>query len=362
VIGKRNLITGFYLERASEASKTFQRLNDKPLSPESATYTDQTPLSTNYYRIRTVGSNEQSSTSFPVLVQLVDSIPPAQPQGLKVKVDTTGIAKLSWTSNRETDLLGYRVYRSNFLSAEFSQINPSTLSLASYSDTMNIKTLSTKIFYKLAAFDKRLNRSLFSQVVEAELPDVIPPMPPFIKEIRPEASGILIRWTTSASEDVVSYQLLRKAKDSVQWKLIKGFKIEDSTSYIDRRVRPKMNYQYRMIAIDKGGLKSTPSNSVSVIAPDVDERQSIKDITAEVDRENKSITLKWKYSNQNVSRYLIYRSANGEMLTLYKSVPGNSQGFYDAYLNINTTYNYRVKALLNDGAESGFSKEIRLRY
>src|SRR5260221_5871800 len=61
VSGKRNLITGFYLERASEASKTFQRLNDKPLSPESTTYTDQTPLSTNYYRIKIVGENGQSS-------------------------------------------------------------------------------------------------------------------------------------------------------------------------------------------------------------------------------------------------------------------------------------------------------------
>src|SRR5258708_38915675 len=147
--------------------------------------------------------------------------------------DALPISKLSWTSNRETDLLGYRVYRSNFLSAEFSQINPSTLSLASYSDTVNIKTLSTKVFYKLAAFDKRLNRSLFSQVVEVELPDVIPPMPPSIKEIRPDSKGIFIAWNPSSSDDVVSYRLERKVKDSTQWKSIKILTSKDSTSLLD---------------------------------------------------------------------------------------------------------------------------------
>src|SRR5262249_1749399 len=101
MLGHKNLVVGQYVERASDASDTYQRLNKNPLSAETAEYVDQMPQSSNYYRITTIGENKQTSTSFPVLVQLVDSIPPAQPQGLQAKIDTTGAAKLTWTPNKE---------------------------------------------------------------------------------------------------------------------------------------------------------------------------------------------------------------------------------------------------------------------
>lgn len=362
IIGNKNLIKGHDVERANDSGKTFQRLNDKPLAPETISYIDQSPQSSNYYRVKIIGQNGQSSTSFPMLVQLVDSIPPAQPQSLKVKVDTSGIAKLSWVPNQENDLLGYKVYRSNFSSAEFSQVNRATLSLASYSDSLNIKTLTTKVYYKVAAFDKRMNRSVYSTIVEAELPDIIPPLPPVIREIRPDSKGIILLWNSSSSQDVASYQLERKAKDSSQWRVIKNFTTKDSSVYKDVNVIANSPYQYRIIAIDKSKLKSAPSNVVVGKTLINNQRPPVKNITAQVDREKKTITLQWKYDEKDVSKFLIYRAEGNEAMTLYKTIVGDIKFFVDVNLRMETDYQFRIKCVFKDGSESLFSSAKKIRY
>ncbi len=237
VLGNVSLVAGFYVERASGADKVFDQLNKSKLPPSANSFTDEAPLSTNYYRIRIEGSKGQHAMSFPVLAQLADSIPPAQPAGLKVTVDTSGVAWLSWSPNTEKDLSGYRVFRSNFANSEFSLITPSLISPASYRDTININRLNDKIYYKIKAVDKRLNPSPFSEIVEAALPDVIPPLPPAVVDIHVAEDGIFIQWKNSASEDAVMHDLLRKPKDSAQWSVIKVFRITDSTFYIDKMVR-----------------------------------------------------------------------------------------------------------------------------
>lgn len=362
LLGNQKLVTGHYVERASDAGKNFQHLHEKPLSPEATSYIDQSPQSTGYYRIKSLGENGQSVISFPVLVQLADSIPPEQPQGLKVNVDSTGIAKLSWAPNHENDLLGYKIYRSNFSSTEFSEINHSVLFITSYSDRLNIKTLSAKVFYKLAAFDKRMNRSHYSTVVEAELPDVIPPQPPQFKEIRPDSSGIFLAWNKSSSGDVICHQLQRKVVDSTLWKNIRSFNEKDSSFYLDLKLNQKLKYQYQLIAIDKNGLRSAPSITVMGKALENKVRLAIKNLTAQVNRESKTISLRWEYNEPGVSKYLIYRATGDEPMALYKTISGNSTNFTDANLKMDTRYQYRVKSVFWGGDKSEFSKEIKMKY
>ncbi len=362
VLGNANAVGGFYVERASNTNEPFIKLNEQKLNQESTSYIDQSPLSSNYYRIKVVGGHRQSSTSFPFFVQLTDSMPPAQPQGLLVKIDTAGVAKLSWTSNHEKDLFGYAVYRSNFLNSEFSRINSSALRTSFYSDSLNIKTLSTKVYYKLAAFDKRMNRSAYSKIVEVELPDIIPPMPPAIKKIRPDSTGIFLAWNKSSSEDVTSYQLQRKTADSSQWKIIRAFTKNDEAFYLDLKLNHKTEYQYRLIAIDKGGLKSTPSKVVSGKAMDNILKPAISNLIAKADRDARSILLQWKYKEAGVSKYLVYRAVENEPLTLYKTISGNSQNFIDMNATMNTKYVYVMKVVFSDGRESGYSLKTEIKY
>jgi uncharacterized protein len=359
VSGDQNSITGFYVERSRTVSGTFETLHKNALNKTVLRFSDDKPMSTNYYRIKILGENGQENFSFPYLAQLTDSVPPAPPQGLKVSIDTAGIAKLTWIANKENDLLGYRIYRSNFANSEYSQINRDPMSSITYRDSINIRRLDSKIYYKLVAVDKRFNPSDYSTPVIVELPDVIPPLPPVIESIRSTSAGVKITWTPSASDDVVSYRLLRRPLNSIGWDTIKVVKAQDSLSFTDRNLEVRREYQYSTIAIDKSKLKSPFSSPITGRLINNLIKPAITDFKAEVDRTEKSITLRWKYNEKNVAKFLIYRAINDEPLSLYKSVPGNSFNFKDVNLRMGASYNYRVKSVFRNGVESNFSTELK---
>lgn len=361
VSGNLNLVSAYYVERASEAGSAYERLNREGLRRDQTNFIDEKPLSTNYYRIKAVGDHGQSSESFPIMVQMVDSIPPAAPQGLAVKIDTAGVARVTWTANKEKDLKGYHVYRSNFSAAEFSQVNKELLSAADFQEPINIRTLSKKIFYKVAAFDKRMNRSLFSTVVQAELPDVVPPMPPSIKRIQSDKQGIKIEWELSVSDDVTSYYLERRPSDSSVW-LLKKILSKDSASFHDENATRNKLYSYRLLSKDKAGLKSAPSNVVSAKFFYVGEVPRVRNFIAEADREKKAILLTWTYDEADVARYMIYRAIGDDPMILYKTLPGNQFHYEDNEVNMNTTYRYRIKSVFKDGRGSRFSEEKIVRF
>jgi uncharacterized protein len=362
VSGDQNSITGFYVERSKTVSGVFETLHKNALDKAVLKYSDDRPQSTNYYRIKIVGENGQENFSFPYLAQLTDSVPPLPPQGLKAVIDTMGITKLTWTANKESDLLGYRIYRSNFANSEYSQINRDPLPSVTYRDSINIRRLDSKIYYKLVAVDKRFNPSDYSTPVIVDLPDIIPPLPPVIESIRSTSTGVKITWTPSASDDVVSYRLVRRPLNSISWDTIKVVKAQDSLSFTDRNLEAGREYQYSTVAIDKSKLKSPLSSSVTGRLINNLVKPAVTDFRAEVDRAEKSINLRWKYSEKEVTKYLIYRGLENEPLSLYKSISSNSLGMKDLNLKVNTNYKYGVKAVFKDGGESGLSSLVEVGF
>lgn len=362
VTGDQNSLIGFYVERSQKVSGKFEIITKSLLSKTILKYVDNNPLSTNYYRIKIMGENDQQNFSFPYLAQLADSVPPAPPKGLKVVIDTMGIAKLTWLANKESDLLGYRVYRSNFANSEYSQINKDPQLSVSYIDSINIRRLDSKIYYKLVAVDKRFNPSDYSTPVILELPDIIPPLPPVIESIRSTSSGVRITWSPSASDDVVSYRLLRRQLNTISWDTIKVMKAQDSLLFTDQKLEAGKEYQYSTMAIDKSKLKSPLSSLVTGRIIDNLIKPAVTDFKAEVDRTDRSITLRWKYNEKNVTKFLIYRVVNNEPLGLYKSVPGNRFNLKDVDLIIDTSYSYRVKVVFVGGNESTFSEPVQVKF
>ena len=92
----------------------------------------------------------------------IDITPPAVPTGLAASPSNTSI-KLSWNPNTETDVSGYRIYRSN--SGSYDIIGFTSNSDTSYSDDTGIppKTFS----YKVSAYDLSGNESVLSDSVIA---------------------------------------------------------------------------------------------------------------------------------------------------------------------------------------------------
>jgi len=118
------------------------------------------------YVIRSVilaGGNElESGDSAPVIVTPRDIFPPAAPQGLVAAVlpgTSPGSLEvdLSWSINLETDLAGYRVYRSEEPGTRGQHLTPDLLPTPSYRDTSVLP--GHRYWYSVTAVDRAGNES-----------------------------------------------------------------------------------------------------------------------------------------------------------------------------------------------------------
>ena len=91
------------------------------------------------------------SDSFTVTVTApVDTTPPAAPTGLIANVTTVAVA-LDWTDNMETDLAGYRVYRSTTANGPWTRLTASVLTSSAYVDTS--APVGAEVFYQIMSVD-----------------------------------------------------------------------------------------------------------------------------------------------------------------------------------------------------------------
>jgi fibronectin type 3 domain-containing protein len=138
--------------------------------------------------------------------------------------------------------------------------------------------------------------------------------------------------------------------------------VKDSTAFRDENAEKNKLYHYRLFSIDQGGLKSTPSNLVSGKFLFTGAISPVKNFIAEADREKKIITLRWKYNETGVVKYMIYRAMGDEPMTLYKTIPADRFLFEDNEVKMNTLYRYRIKSVFKEGRESGFSEERNVQF
>lgn len=133
------------------------------------------------YIVRSVvlvnGNALESSDSAPAIVSPRDTFPPAAPQNLVAAVlsgATPGsvLVDLSWSINLETDLAGYRVYRSEQQDTRGALITPELLLAPAYRDT-SVEP-GHRYWYSVTAVDRAGNESEASAAVAV---DVAKPSP-----------------------------------------------------------------------------------------------------------------------------------------------------------------------------------------
>ena len=352
----------FTLLRANKANGNYTELAGN-LNPSFRTFTDKKPDVSNYYIVRAFNSSKEASSSFPYFAQLVDSFPPAPPTGLKAMIDTTGLVTLSWKRGPEEDILGYRIFRSNFASEEFGQMTKSPVNDTVYSETIKLKNLSRKIYYKIAVIDKNFNQSEFSDVVLLLKPDIMPPTSPLFKAPKSKKEGAQLEWINSSSKDVVKHVLYRRKANDKNWTTVAVFPLTDSVQlFIDKQITPKLLYEYTMLAVDSSNNESNPCKSVFVRKIDTGVRPAIEEIKTSVDEVNKQIEIRWEYPYENVKNYIVYRGKGEDPIRYYQFAPGDKFKFIDKKVIINTEYKYRIKARFTDGSESAFSEEVLVEF
>jgi hypothetical protein len=138
---------------------------------------DQTYVYTVRSVIQVEGQELESTDSQPTTVTPRDTFPPAAPQGIVAAVlpgatPGTVLVELSWSINLETDLAGYRVYRSEQESTRGQLVTPDVLPTPAVRDT-SVEP-GHRYWYNVTAVDRAGNESGSG---EAVVVDVTQPSP-----------------------------------------------------------------------------------------------------------------------------------------------------------------------------------------
>lgn len=350
------------ITRAGKAEGPYKEVSPV-LDRQTNSWTDDKPVADGYYRLKIKTADGRIVYSLPQLGQVVDTEPPVMPVGVKGMIDSVGVVRLEWQANTETDLQGYRVFRSNAAHEEFAEITQRIVKRNRFTDTVPMHTLSEKVLYRIVAVDKTFNPSEYSDTCTLTRPDKIAPAAPLftLGRMQDTVPGILLQWRRSQSEDVVRQTLYR-----VQPQAGSGNRerlLLDSTNslheWLDTTVRAGGTYYYEVIAYDEAGNQAKARSGD--ILYETGWRAAIKDITAAANREKKVIQVGWKYK-EAVANYYVYRSVNDQPWLLFRKLTGTQQGVTDDEIRIGNRYAYKIKATWKEGKTTMMSKPVAVDY
>ncbi|WP_147314066.1 fibronectin type III domain-containing protein [Deminuibacter soli] len=350
--------------RAPAIQGPYTQVNTLPLNTTATQYIDQHPLSNAYYRLKVVTKRKQTVYSFPYFAQLIDTIAPAKPEGLAATIDSAGIVQLHWASNKESDLQGYRVFRANAATEEFTEVTQHICVPARYADTVNIHTLTKKVYYKIIAVDKMFNTSPYTDSIVLNRPDIIPPAAPLMTSavIVDSLHGIQLQWNNSSSDDAVRYALLRTSKqhpaDTI--KVAAWDSAHVPIAYTDTALVMGSTYSYQLQVWDDAG-NSAAARSHDVLFEN-GRRPMIQPFAAAANRDKKTIELNWQCNRKDVKHFVVYRSKSDTPFILFATLPEGTTAYTDKAIFIGNTYRYKVKAVLQNDLVTEMSKVAEVKF
>jgi fibronectin type 3 domain-containing protein len=358
-----DLVKSFELSRSDFPDKHYTTVlrNIEP-AKRSLLFKELNP--TNYFVITAIPYEGEPRKSFPVLVQPADSVPPAIPSNLQGKIDSAGTVTIWWNKNIEADLLGYKVYRSFLKGDELVPLFDIALKDTIYKDTVDINSLNRKVYYTLSSVDLRYNQSDFAPLLELEKPDIIPPASPMISGYKVREDGIEIQWINSSDANVTQHRVWRheKGTEYMSETLLKSIDNMSVTNYVDTSATTGVQYVYTVTALKNNWLESLPSNELTAFTGfSKQQNMELDYFNAIVDRQNKMLKLEWNDKLPDVQYYELYKSENGENMSLWKELQSDQHEIIDSNISINTTYRYLIRAILKDGKNTK-SKSVNIKY
>ncbi|MDF7818744.1 hypothetical protein P1X15_14105 [Runella sp. MFBS21] len=343
---------GFVVKKSSEINGTYQTISEL-LTKDITRFKD--PLGNqygkNYYVVSAIDTAGNTAISLPAYVVMKDESAPLKPTGLKGSIDSAGIVKIQWSKNNEPDLLGYMVYKANAIDHVFTPITTDFLADEFFADSITLRSLTKKIYYRVVAFDKSRRASPYSEILELKKPDRIPPVSPVFDGFSVSDSTATLHWVPSSSEDVKMQIVYRKedGKDP-EWRELTRLDAKKN-SYIDKTVLPKHRYSYTLVAMDDSQLLSEKSFPIQVKPYDSGIRRGVQNLKVTKTTDGKQILLTWNVNSVTANRVLIYREINQSGLVLIEGLPSTTSQFVDKSTQTGK-YRYAIKVLYKDGGES----------
>ena len=264
-------LAGYQVYRSATSGATGTLLTTSPQA--ARTFIDDTAANgTKYfYVVKAVdlvgnvseSSNEASATP-------ADTTAPAVPTGVTA---TAGVQSVTvrWSANTETDLRGYRIYRTETLPVVADEAHLVGLVLKSGGRSFldSDKDAGTTYYYAVTAEDGLRNQSAQSTVASATptpAPDVTAPAALTGLTATVTDRSVALSWTASAATDLAGYNVYRSTTaGGAKVKLTNA--LITVTTFTDASAPSGATSYYTVTAVDRSNNESSPSNQVSADIP-----------------------------------------------------------------------------------------------
>ncbi len=357
---EKNNCFSVLLLASNKPTKDFKIIQESKLfSFQGFNFIDTVTRNFTHYKIGAVSIDKDTILSDSYYFFFNDSIPPKIPVELTGAISKTGVVTIRWKTNTEKDLKGYKVFYCNSLTEQFVEKTKQFCTVNTYIDTISLNNLDSVIYYRVVAVDSNYNHSKPSLPIKLSKPDKIAPVAPVFVKLSANNKGIQVKWNNSTSADLKSTNLYRI--ENLKETIIKTYLRQDTTTiFLDTTIRPQVNYQYKLEAIDRNGNSSFSKSSYQVFEPGF--RKEIKNFNAKANIEKKQIELSWNVPTEPVFSYRIYRSKNEVPFILLKTIDAKNSWYTDKELNQNNTYSYKIQAVLVSGTHTQMSLPVNVVY
>ncbi len=280
-----------------------------------------------YYRIRARSLHGENVSSYSVMIQTIDSIPPAVPTGLQGQIDSLGVARIHWNRNTDEDILGYRLFRAYAKNDELTPLNDLEITDTCYVDTVDMRMLNKQVFYAVAALDKRYNMSQLSPAQVVIRPRKIAPSVPLISSIKPYPGKNVITWVTGKEDYIGGFTIERKHSSDSAYCVVKKIVAPKMLTYEDTLgIKPNSDYEYRISAYSVDGVSSSFSPAYSVHT-NLAKSGSKNIVKFNAKRSGKDVRLSVEYLVDDIESVKLYKQINGKYLLIDSDFYNNKELF-----------------------------------
>lgn len=349
-----SLLSGYTLveQRSIKANETKIQFKTTSLLPSG---------DRNYFKVFAFSPDNDTAYSTPYYYFTLDQEPPKPVSNLKGIVDSVGRVTLTWLKPKDNDLLGYRVYRANLKTEEFVEKTTSLKLETTFFDTLNLNTLSNDIYYFVVSVDQNYNNSPNSDTILVIKPDTIPPSEPFIISLRKLDMKADLEWQNSTSKDVEKSYLLRKTDLQIDTVLI--WKKDEYSHFLDSTFAFSKEISYSILSVDKSNNQTSSKSRNIFVEPGF--RPALQKVSAQANRNNKSIGISWQKPSIEVFQYFVYRKKGNGTFHLIATLSSDSLKMFsyeDKTVSISNEYEYLVQYQSMDGFRSLKHETVKVRY
>lgn len=351
-------VVGYNVLRSDDKGKFYKKITAQPLKINDTKFNDrfeETVSGTFYYKIETIDSNGNSTTSNNVSILVPDHFPPSKPVDLISRVQP-GKILLSWKPNSEKDLAGYRIYRGlkDDDENEMLLLNVAPQKEANYTDIFNEKA-GTKFIYKVVAIDNSFNESPKSSLW-VQLPDVIAPQAPVLKEAVIENGKVNLKWDEVLTDKILGYDVYRiynSKEEKITSQPVKSNLFSDEV--IKRGI-----IEYFIKAVDSAKLESKPSNKIAITTADGVANQLRLVINQDLRTKKLNLKIEGVKPDEVLEIKLFKKTGkSGFVRTPFKL---NPDGFLDEETAEGEIYEYYVEVITIDDAKLKSEKVVFNNY